>query len=421
MTLDDLRKRLHHLGVMPGSEWKARPPAAPPVGIETLVAGQVRESAAGSCYEVTHIHAPDTLRGALPLGEWLAQDPATIARMGGAINVGLPNLRRLIFLDTETTGLGGVGTLVFMVGIGFFNEADQFEVHQFFLRSPSEEPAMLSLIHEALEPDGGLVTFNGRTFDVPMLASRYILARKPTHVGCLPNLDLLPPARRLWKRRLPSCALGALERDVLGIRRTQADVPGWLIPTLYQQYLQTGDGREMARVFYHNEQDILSMITLAATLSRAFGQPDAPALPIEDRLSLARWYESQGALAECEVAYRVAMDEAPDAETRHEALSGLAALLKRLDRRGEAVPLWEYLADLKLDTAGHEELAKHYEWHEGNLAQALKWTEQGLRLAESWRPGLRRTEALRELNHRHKRLVRKLVTDGSQDGPDLSV
>lgn len=407
MPLDDLRTRLSRLGVIKGDDWKAKPAVSPKL-IETFIDGQVHQGELGACFEVVRRFAPDTLQGNIPLKDWLAQEVTTLTQIGKMSLVTSIDIRRFIFLDTETTGLGGAGTLPFMVGLGFFDEADWFEVHQFFLRSPAEEPAMLALIHDLLWPDGGLVTFNGRTFDVPLLSGRFILARKPTHLGTLPNLDLLPPARRLWQRRLPSCALGALEKSVLGIHRTTADVPGWLIPSLYQRYVRTGDATEIARVFYHNEQDILSMVALAARLADTFSRPEASALPVEDRLSLARWYESQGRFAECELAYRVVLDKAPDAEKRREALANLARLLKRSERRQEALPLWEYLADLKLDTLGHEELAKHYEWHEIDLRQALKWTEQGIALATSWRPGLQRTEALRGLSHRRERLAKKL-------------
>src|SRR5574341_1403559 len=165
----------------------------------------------------------------------------------------------------------------------------------------------------------------------------------------------------------------------------------------------------MARVFYHNEQDILSMVTLGAVLCRAFGQPRAEGLLAEDRLSLARWYESREMLAESEAAYRLACEEASADQTREDALSGLAALLKRQERRDEAVPLWELLADMRRDITGHEELAKHYEWHKGDLVEALRWTEAGARLVEQWPNGLRRIEAMRDLAHRQERLARKLA------------
>jgi hypothetical protein len=409
MSLDDLRKRLRQMGVTTGQEFVPKARSVDGARIEDLLDGTVRESDLGSFYEVAHAFPVEMGRGPHTLQDWISQDRGLLASIGDLDAARLPDLDRFIFLDTETTGLGGAGALPFLVGVGAFDHAEGFSVRQFFLRDPSEEDAMLAYLLELVRPDSALVTFNGRVFDVPLLRGRYTLARRATHIDALPNLDLLLPARRMWRRRLPSCALGSLEADILGIRRSQADVPGALIPYLYQQYLRSGDARQMARVFYHNEQDILSMVTLAVILTRAFGQPAARDLHIDDRISLARWYESRGMMAECEAAYRMAMDEAPDAETRRDALAGYAALLKRLGRRSEGVPLWEFLADLKLDIQGHEELAKYDEWHAGDLAGALRWAEAGIALAGSWTPGLRRTEALSSLNHRRERLIRKLA------------
>lgn len=406
-SLDDLRKRLRQMGVTTGREFTPRP-AAPIARIEDLLAGAERQSADGAFYDVTHHFEAGMPRGPLPLAAWHTQDHASLAAIGGLDSARLPDLQRFVFLDTETTGLGGAGAIPFLVGIGRFAADGRFEVRQFFLRDPSEEDAMLAYLGEAVTPEDALVTFNGRVFDVPLLSGRYILSRRATHLGGLPNLDLLPPARRLWARRLPSCALAALEVKVLGLTRTHADVPGSLIPYLYQQYLQTGDAREMVRVFYHNEQDILSMVVLAVILSRAFSRPEAPDMPAQDRLSLARWYESRAMIPHSEAAYRLAADEAPDAETRHAVLLSYSALLKRLDRREEALPLWRDLADLRLDIVGYEELAKFYEWVARDLPEALRWAEAGIALVQTWPPGLRRAEALAALSHRRARLIRKI-------------
>lgn len=402
------------MGVTRGKDFTPKPRAAREAGIEALLDGQIRDTAHGAFYEVSHAYPANTARGPAALADWLGLDTGVLASIG-SLDGNLPaDLRRFAFLDTETTGLGGAGAVAFMVGVGLFNDASEFEVHQYFLRDPSEEAALLAYLNQLISDGDALVTFNGRTFDVPLLSGRYILARQKTHLTGLPNLDLLAPARRLWQRRLPSCALSALEGDILRIQRSHADVPGSMIPYLYTQYLQTGDASEMARVFYHNEQDILSMVVLAVILARHFCQPDVPNLPIEDRLSLARWYDHKDMIAKAEAAYRLALDEAPDAETRHAALTYYAAMLKRLDRRHEARPLWEDLADLKLDISGYEELAKFYEWHEVEITYAVRWTEQGITLAESWRPGIRRVEALTALSHRLARLQRKL--NGASDG-----
>jgi uncharacterized protein len=409
-AMDELRRRLSRIGIDTGQNFTPRPRQ---VGqpLEELVQGTITETEHGPSFRVTRIYPSDTLHGTSNLGAWLTQTSDSLARVGGDHAIGRADLRRFVFLDTETTGLGsGTGTFAFLVGIGFFNDQDAFEVHQFFLRDPAEEMAMLTLLHEIIWPDGRLVTFNGRTFDIPLLSDRYIMSRLRTHVTRLPNLDLLHPARRLWKRRLASCRLSALEVDILGLNRASNDVPGHLIPYLYREYLRTGNGHDMIRVLYHNEQDILSMVSLGVTLARAFDEPEAPTLHIEDRLSLARWYAKRGMLAECETAYRLALDECPDEQTRYDALAGLSEMLKRIGRAQEAISLWEYIADLKFDTFGHEELAKYYEWQTKDLHTALLWTESGIALTETWRPGLRRTEAVRSLEARRSRLIRKIKT-----------
>ena len=410
--LDALRRHLNHLGV--AREHRPDRVAGSSQGfeIDSLVEGEFRETEAGTCFETVRVFPPDTFHGPAPLAEWTALSPETVARVGDDESLASVAPDRLVFLDTETTGLGG-GALAFLVGVGFFNEGGDFEVHQFFLHDLSGERAMLSLLHDLLPPEGGLVTFNGRAFDVPLLTDRYIRSRVPALLHALPHLDLLPPARRLWRRRLPSCALSSLEQHILGLRREAADVPGYLIPRLYREYLHTGDARQMVRVFYHNEQDLLSMVTLGLTICRRFEQPEGE-MPVEDRLSLARWYERRGMMAACEAAYRAALAGASDKGSQYDALRGLASLLKRTDRRAEAVPYWALLAALRRDVLGHEELAKYYEWQVGDLVSALEWTEAGIAVAESWSPGFRRAAALTALYHRRERLLRRLGNAGDR-------
>ena len=146
-------------------------------------------------------------------------------------------------------------------------------LRQYFLRDPGEEDALLNQLVEDLAAATGWVTFNGRAFDLPILETRLTLNRQRGALGQRPNLDLLPLARRLYRRRLPSCALGDLEKHVIGLQREQDDVPGALIPQMYIDYLRTRDPSEMRRVIYHNAMDILSMATLGAHLLEAFATP----------------------------------------------------------------------------------------------------------------------------------------------------
>src|SRR5262245_37624557 len=162
--------------------------------------------------------------------------------------------RRIVFFDLETTGLsGGAGTLPFLAGCGWF-EGEAFRVRQFFLSSPAGERAMLAALAQIFDEASLLVTYNGRTFDLPLMATRWAFHRTAAPTDALPHFDMLPPARRLWGRRElkgsdietdaaepVSCSLSALERSVLGFHR-MGDVPGFEIPARYFHFLRTGDG-----------------------------------------------------------------------------------------------------------------------------------------------------------------------------------
>ncbi len=408
-AMEELRRRLSRLGISSGRDFTPAPPHKPRP-LDVLVAnGLIEDTRHGPSFRVIARHLPDTSHGSHLLGGWLAQKAATLARLGEDPRLSRLDPRQFLFLDTETTGLsGGAGVFAFLVGAAYFDDQDILQVHQFFLRDPAEEKAMLTVLDRFLAPPRALVTFNGCGFDIPLLASRFTLSRLPAPILSLPHLDLLSPARRLWKRRLPSCRLSSLEADILGLRRTREDVPGHLIPYLYRRYLETGDASDMHRVLYHNEQDILSMVSLAQVMARILEQPAHPDVMPDDRLSLARWYYRRGMLAESEAAYRIALEDNTDGQTRYEIVAGLAGLLKQTGRASEAVVLWEWLADLRMDVVGHEELAKHYEWRMRDPGHALAWTEAGIALIQTWRPGLRRTQALRSLEHRRARLLRKV-------------
>ncbi|OGO49488.1 MAG: hypothetical protein A2W37_13190 [Chloroflexi bacterium RBG_16_63_12] len=372
----------------------------------------------------------DFVHGPLPLAALLARDPATAARLARNDALAGAGLRSLAFLDTETTGLaGGAGTLVFLVGIGAVEE-DEFILRQYFLRDPGEEEAMLTALVQDLAPRTGWVTFNGRAFDLPLLETRLTLNRQRGALGQRPHLDLLMPARKLYQGRLASCSLGHIEQHVLSILRDQEDVPGALIPQMYQDYLRTRDASEMHRVIYHNAIDILSMVTLAAHLLEVFATkvetpdskfqtPNSKAeaahlksaiknLKSEDLLRLARWHDQEGRFAEAESAYRLALKDKLDLDARRESLMRFAGLLKRQERRAEAVPLWEQWASFSLDDPQPcVELAKYYEWHAVDLPKAIEWTERALKLVSGWPKGWQRDEALSAIRHRLERLKGK--------------
>jgi uncharacterized protein len=403
----DLRERLRRLGVSQGAR-QLRPRRRGPT-IEALLPGEVVDTDRGSFFLVRKTHRLDDRHGHYALAELLAQasyGPALLARDERLAEV---DFRRWAFVDTETTGLaGGTGTYAFLVGVGRFEE-DGFTVYQFFMREYGEEPALLHALGKLLDGLEAMVSFNGKNFDLPLLETRFMLARQVPRMVDAPHLDLLSPARRFWKYRLDSCALSSLEAEVLGVRRTVADVPGWLIPSLYMDYARSGDAREMPRIFYHNAQDILSMVTLATHMCGLLSTPLSPEASVygEDLYGLGRLYHDLGQLDRAEAAYVQAAQACRSAEVREMAMRELAYLLKRQERRTEALYWWQQLVEGADAVYACEELAKHYEWHDQDLPQAVAWTERAISLAEALPPGLQRRETLTELDHRLARLQSK--------------
>lgn len=391
--------------------------------IEALLPGEVVDTDYGSFFHHREIHPLDYRHGYHALADLLAHSPQSQALLVQDERWAGVDFRRLAFLDTETTGLaGGTGTYAFLVGVGVLDE-ERFTIHQFFMRDLHEEPALIHALGELFDRLEAVVSFNGKSFDLPLLETRFIMARQPPRLIDAPHLDLLPPARRFWKYRLASCALSSLETEILGVQRLQDDVPGWLIPILYREYIQSGDARRMPSIFYHNAQDILSLVTLAARMCDLLTAPlplDGN-VPGEDLYGLGRLLRDLGQTARAEAAYIQATQVPASFHTHEMAMHDLAYLLKRQERRCEALPWWQRLAETAGAVYACEELAKHYEWQDEDLTQALAWTEQGLALAEGWPQGPQRRDTLIELEHRKARLERKLmVTESPSSEPPES-
>jgi tetratricopeptide (TPR) repeat protein len=239
------------------------------------------------------------------------------------------DLARAAFVDVETTGLaGGTGTYAFLVGIGTFEDRS-FHLRQFFLAHLSGEAAMLAAVSRVLGGSQVIISFNGRRFDLPLLETRFTLSRLPPPAPSLPHLDLLYPARRLYRRRLSSCRLAALEKALLGVQR-EDDLPSWAIPGVYFDYVRVGRAESLPAVFRHNSLDILSLVTLLGYVGRlAGGEP--PADP-DDCLALAHWDELEGRLNGAMRLYERALQNGLDEEAHTVAVRRLACLYRRLGR-----------------------------------------------------------------------------------------
>jgi len=226
---------------------------------------------------------------------------------------------QILFLDTETTGLaGGTGTVPFMVGVAWWERGDCLRLRQYLLPGPSAESAMLADLADCASRFRLLVTFNGHSYDLPLLRTRAILSRRRGLFAEHGTWDLLPLARRLWGRRLDDCRQGTVEKSVLGRRREGEDIPGARIPQTWIDFVREGDADRLAVVLAHNGWDLDGMAgilrTAAAACAQARSGPtdSAGSDPCwQDRWSLARLAEGWKDHGLEEAWIRAAVEAAP--------------------------------------------------------------------------------------------------------------
>lgn len=342
--MDDPGLRLRRLArlreleprVRPAAEL-ARSPARPaslhgPERLAAAIDGRVLRSASGSVVVVEReLHAPF--------------DPGPLARLPIPVDPARP----LFLLDTETTGLGtAAGTLIFLIGMAWWDGAT-LRLVQLWLPDQPDEKAFLDALTERIPTDAWLVTYNGRTFDWPLITTRYRLSRRepPALAG---HLDLLPICRTLFKHRLPDARLASVESGVAGVRR-HADLPGALIPDRYFGWLRRGEAEPLREVLEHNHQDVVSMARLLAVMADRLADPAGhPRAHPGDLVGLARAYRRRGRPEEALACLDAALG-LPDPERpiwgagagfdRGQAWLEQAALLSSQARWDEALGAWQ--------------------------------------------------------------------------------
>lgn len=327
-----------------------------------------------------------------------------------------PAAERLLFLDLETTGLGvGTGNVPFMTGLGYAEE-DRFVIEQALIRHPAEERAMLRHVLGKLGERPYLVTYNGRTFDWPLLAGRYIM-NGMGRMGADPlHLDFLHPSRSIWRNTLTSCRLSHVEEERLGINRKD-DVPGSLAPSIYFQFLADGRPEPLAGVFRHNEDDMLALACLAIRFGLLLGGAlGGPRLPYptepEELLRTGLWLDRMGEAAEAEALFERLSGLEPDASW----CMPLAARDKKCGNWERAVLLWQKAARASERSPlgsgeAHIELAIYYEHRAKDYGTALLHAERAMELALA-RTGLYRNDPKRRaaadaIRKRTERLKKK--------------
>jgi len=354
--------------------------------IEEWLTGAEIETSFGRHFETEKLYERHRRHGSADIGDMqdLPHDLLD-AVSGGTVPAASPT--EWAFLDTETTGLaGGTGTCAFLVGVGRIT-AEGFRVRQFFMRDYAEEASLLDSLTRHLAEFRVLITYNGRTFDQPLLETRYRMNRARPPFGRMEHLDLLHGARRLWKLRFESCRLVDLEQQILGVDR-DGDVPGALIPYLYFEYLRTRRAARLLPVFQHNATDILTLACLTAIVPQAFRDPQqsCPESPLRhgaELVGLGRWLLQAGELERARTLFRRAVDAGLSDDLLFRTLWDVAAIERKLDQDETALAVWSDLASGRnpYRFRALEQIAKHWEHRAKDPAKALETVREALALA----------------------------------------
>lgn len=360
-----------------------------------------------SSYEAGHVH------GQVPLHRALAVDPARLAGQVRDPRLGEVAPSAFCYVDTETTGLGGAGTMVFLAGVARF-EGATLRLRQYLLPGPEFEGGLLGGLGEQLDAAGALVSYNGKSFDVPALEVRYILSRQRPALRAKPHLDLLHPNRRLFRGVIDSHRLVHVERDLLGFER-EDDCPSAEVPERYFRFQRSGDPTHILPVLRHNAWDILSLVALAAHLAAVCDGPGYP-------LQAARAAEYARDYATAAARYEAALAGPLPRSERLEALERAARAHARAGNWEASAACWQALIDEPRSRrlVPYVELAKIAEHRFHDLVHACNLTGQAIALLARGLvpPGPSKGElTLTALEQRRERLQRRLESKSAGVAP----
>jgi uncharacterized protein len=297
-----------------------------------------------------------------------------------------------LFLDTETTGLaGGTGTYAFLIGLAWW-DAGGLQIEQFFMRDFAEEHSLLEELAARVAERPVLVTFNGKCFDWPLLESRFTMTRSIATPRLKAHLDLLHPARALWRLRLGSVRLIELERQVLDAPRLgwdrEDDVASALIPQYYFDYLRGGPAAPLAGVVRHNQMDLRGLAALFSKINGMLTDEKGNREEMDglDLFGLSRFLDRRGARDRAQFTCAQALDVGLPAEFRPQACRELALMAKRRGDYARAVQLWHEIAtDPRDGIHACEQLAIYYERHVKDLCRAFEFAQLALAKARRLR------------------------------------
>jgi len=390
--MDDIKRRLEKIAqlkkninkIAQSQKEESIPIVNQEIKIEEVLSGKFISTPFGDSFVRENYFPQDYRCGEVELFQIFQSSAKTISSLARDDRLKDIDINKTVFLDTETTGLaGGAGTYIFLIGAGYF-EGDQFCVRQYFMRDFNEERALLSAVNELLSKYEAIVSYNGKTFDVPLIQSRFIMSGMKLNLKNPGHFDLLYPARRLWKRRLENCSLSTVERDILGVIR-EDDVPGYLVPEIYFRYLKTKDARALKQVFEHNLQDILSLVALVSRMCFLVEDPLNNTEYGMDIFSIGKMFDEERRYEQSTRYYTEALKHNLAEEETLEILRLVSFAHKRQGKWEEAEKIWKEIIERSREFIyyPYEELAKYYEHHLKDYQKAETIVEEALNIEEN--------------------------------------
>ena len=373
--------------------------------LNDAINGKWQKTTSGDCFVVSKSLPIDMRHGKVFLNKF--QKPSILERMPGLEGISNIPLSKFLFIDTETTSLsGGTGTYVFLIGAAKYSKsAIQFK--QFFLEDPSTESAQLAALEQFASSTKVIISYNGKAFDLPRLKTRYKLHGWPSPFEEVLHIDLLHIARRLWKDHIPVCSLGEIEYQILGINRSDLDVPGYEITKLFFDYLQSGDPFPLKSIFYHNEIDVISLIALYIYILTRLTEPLSE--NNEDLISLGLFLSHLRLDQEAITVLEKSLIPSTLPETqRIQGMGHLANLYKKKKKFDKAIPLWKHITTQEVSITPFIELAMFYEHTEKDYQEAIHWTLSAIEVISRDSTTAHSDDLLPGLNHRLSRLKKKL-------------
>ena len=383
--------------------------------VERTLGGKSVQRDGCSCFVVERRAGPESRCGSEPMAS-IAARLAAASGEAPIVTGGAPARPPFVFFDLETTGLsGGAGTYAFLVGCGGFDAEGGFVTRQFVLLRHADERQLLQMVGVELAQAGALVSFNGKSFDAPLIETRHLFHRLEWAGSRLPHLDVLHPARRFWgdgaEANAP-CSLAALEQSVLAARRPD-DVPGFEIPARYFQFVRSGDARPLVAVLEHNRLDLLSLAALTARLLDLVRTGPGAARHAREALALGRVYARCGLDGRAREAYQRALAMGTSSgDIKIDGLRALAVLYRRSRCYEDAAAHWRELLAMprcppQVVREASEALAVHHEHRARDLPAARAFALRSLTGA-SGMGTRRRTGWDQAIQHRLARIERKM-------------